>query len=51
MRATVSPTVQVKAAGGVRSLDALLEVMALGVTRVGATQTAAILDDYRRRAG
>ena len=51
MRASVSPGVQVKAAGGVRSLDGLLEVMALGVTRVGATQTAAILDDYRSRAG
>jgi deoxyribose-phosphate aldolase len=49
MRATVSQKVQVKAAGGVRSLDRLLEVMALGVTRIGATQTSAILDEYRRR--
>jgi len=33
-------------------LDDLLAVMALGVTRIGATQTAPILDDYRaRRAG
>jgi len=47
MRATVSSAVQIKAAGGVRSLDALLEVMALGVTRVGATRTGAILDEYR----
>jgi len=52
MRANTSPHVQVKAAGGVRSLDALLEVMALGVTRVGATQTKAIIDDFRgRKAG
>jgi deoxyribose-phosphate aldolase len=51
MRASVSPGVQVKAAGGVRTLDALLEVMAIGVSRVGATRTAAILDDYRARAG
>jgi len=51
MRATVSDRVQVKAAGGVRTLDALLEVLALGVTRVGATATAAILDDYRTRTG
>ena len=50
MRATVSQQIQVKAAGGVRSLDRLLEVMALGVTRIGATQTAAILDEYKRRA-
>ena len=41
-----------EAAGGVRTLDALLEVMALGVTRVGATATAAIIDDFRaRKAG
>ena len=52
MRRSVSPRVQVKAAGGVRTLDALIEVMALGVTRVGATQTKAIIDDFRaRRAG
>ena len=49
MRATVSPAVKVKAAGGVGSLDALLEVLSVGVSRVGATQTAAILDDYRDR--
>ena len=52
MRANTSPHVQVKAAGGVRTLDALLEVMALGVTRVGATATATIMDDFRaRKAG
>jgi deoxyribose-phosphate aldolase len=41
--------VQVKAAGGVRTLDQLLEVRALGVTRCGATRTATILDDLRAR--
>lgn len=52
MRRSVSPHVQVKAAGGVRTLDALIEVMNLGVTRIGATQTKAILDDFRaRKAG
>jgi deoxyribose-phosphate aldolase len=49
MRRTVSPHVQVKAAGGVRTLDGLLEVMALGVTRIGATQTKPIIDDFRAR--
>ena len=49
MRANTSPHVQVKAAGGVRTLDALLEVMALGVTRIGATATATIIDDFRAR--
>src|SRR5690606_22976106 len=49
MRESVSPRVQVKAAGGVRTLDGLLEVMSVGVTRIGATRTAEILDDYRAR--
>ncbi|MDQ3688459.1 MAG: deoxyribose-phosphate aldolase [Chloroflexota bacterium] len=49
MRRTVSPHIQVKAAGGVRTLDDLLAVMALGVTRIGATQTKPMLDDYRAR--
>ena len=52
MRANTAPHVGVKAAGGIRTLDALLEVMALGVTRVGATATATMLDDFRaRKAG
>ncbi len=52
MRANTSAHIEVKAAGGVRTLDALLEVMALGVTRIGATATAAIIDDFRaRKAG
>lgn len=41
--------VQVKAAGGVRSLERLLEVRALGVTRVGASRTSEILDEVRAR--
>jgi deoxyribose-phosphate aldolase len=40
---------QVKAAGGVRTLDALLEVMNVGVTRIGATATETILEDYKAR--
>jgi deoxyribose-phosphate aldolase len=52
MRRSVSDHVQVKAAGGIRTLDALIEVMNLGVTRVGATATKTIIDDFRaRRAG
>jgi deoxyribose-phosphate aldolase len=52
MRANTSPHIGVKAAGGVRTLDALLEVMDLGVTRIGATATQAIIDDFRaRKAG
>ena len=52
MRRSVSPRVQIKAAHGIRTLDALLEVLELGVTRVGATQTAAMLDEFKaRKAG
>jgi deoxyribose-phosphate aldolase len=41
--------VHVKAAGGVRDLDTLLVMKEIGVTRVGATRTPAILDECRRR--
>ena len=52
MRANTPPHVQVKAAGGVRTLDALIDVMNLGVTRIGATATEAIILDFRaRKAG
>ncbi len=49
MRATVSPRVQVKAAGGVRDLDAALKVREVGATRFGATKTAEILEECKRR--
>lgn len=50
MRASCSVAVQVKAAGGVRDLDGLIRVRELGASRCGATATAAMLDEYRRRA-
>ena len=49
MRATVSPHIQVKAAHGVRTLEAVLEVIGVGATRVGATATAAIIDSFDNR--
>jgi deoxyribose-phosphate aldolase len=52
MRANTSPHIRIKAAGGVRTLDALLEVMNVGVTRIGATATETIILDFRaRKAG
>jgi deoxyribose-phosphate aldolase len=51
MRKHSAPHVQVKAAGGVRSLDDLLHVRSLGVTRVGATATIAMLEDAKKRLG
>jgi deoxyribose-phosphate aldolase len=43
--------VHVKAAGGIRDLDALLAVRAIGVNRVGATRTESMLEDCRKRLG
>jgi deoxyribose-phosphate aldolase len=51
MRAAVSPSVQVKAAGGVRDLDMALRVREAGATRFGATQTEAIMEEAYRRKG
>ena len=42
---------QVKAAGGIRDLDALLTVREIGVTRVGATRTITMLEEVRKRLG
>jgi len=50
MRASTSAHMKVKAAGGVRTLDALCDVLDVGASRSGATATAAILDDFRARA-
>jgi len=49
MRQHAASHVQVKAAGGVRDLDGLLAVRALGVSRCGASRTKDMLDDCRRR--
>jgi deoxyribose-phosphate aldolase len=49
MRQHCPPSVQIKAAGGVRTLDDLLLVRSLGVTRIGATATAAILEEAKKR--
>ncbi|HVL15979.1 MAG TPA: deoxyribose-phosphate aldolase [Gemmata sp.] len=49
MRECSPPWVQVKAAGGVRTFEKLMEVRAIGVTRVGATATKAILDDAKAK--
>ncbi len=47
MRAHSAPHVQVKAAGKVRGVDGFLRVRALGVTRVGTAQTAALVEEAR----
>lgn len=50
MAASTGPHMKVKAAGGVRTLDALIDVIEVGVARCGATATATILDDFRALA-
>src|SRR5205085_1703975 len=51
MRRCAPPHVGVKAAGGVRTFERLLAVRALGVSRVGATASKAILDECKRQLG
>jgi len=51
MRKHSGPRVQVKAAGGVRTLDDLLKMKAAGATRSGATATEAILKEAMKRFG
>ena len=49
MREKSSGSVQIKAAGGVRTLDDLLRVHSLGVTRIGATATIEIMEEAKAR--
>ena len=51
MRGHSPPWVQVKAAGGVRTFERLMEVRAIGVSRVGATATKKILDEAKAKLG
>lgn len=51
MRRCSPAHVQVKAAGGVRTFERVLAVRALGVTRIGATATKAILDECKAKLG
>jgi deoxyribose-phosphate aldolase len=51
MRASVSERVKIKAAGGIRTLDLLIEGLNAGMDRCGATATATIIDDLRARKG
>lgn len=49
MRANTPDSIQVKAAGGVRTLDAALTVRKIGCTRFGATATIVILEEAKKR--
>ncbi|MFA6287588.1 MAG: deoxyribose-phosphate aldolase [Opitutaceae bacterium] len=49
MRRHTAAHIQIKAAGGVRTLDDLLAMRALGVTRIGATATKVMLNEAIKR--
>ena len=51
MRRNCPPTIQIKAAGGVRSLPEMIKAIEAGATRIGATATQAILDAAASGAG
>ena len=51
MRKYSPPSVKIKAAGGVRTLAVLLEYKELGISRCGATATAAMLDEAKKLFG
>ena len=51
MKASVSPHVKVKSAGGVRTLDALIEYLDAGISRSGATTTEAMINEYVQKLG
>jgi deoxyribose-phosphate aldolase len=51
MRRSSPPRVKLKAAGGVRTLDAMIECAEIGCDRIGASRTAEILDELKARLG
>lgn len=51
MKANIAPGVQIKAAGGIRTLDQLLEARDAGVTRVGCSRSKDVLDEVCSRLG
>ena len=51
MKASVSPTIKLKSAGGVRTLDVLMEYLDAGISRSGATTTAVMIDEFIERFG
>ena len=51
MKASVSPHIKIKSAGGVRTLDSLMEYLDAGISRSGATTTAVMIDEFVERFG
>lgn len=51
MKSSISSHMKVKSAGGVRTLDALIEMLDAGVERSGATTTSTMIEEYLERFG
>ena len=51
MRENTKPEIQVKAAGGIRTLDQLIEMYEAGATRMGCSRSAAVLEEAQKRFG
>jgi deoxyribose-phosphate aldolase len=50
MRATVGQRLGVKASGGVRTLDSIIDMIEAGASRVGSSSTDAVLAEFREKA-
>ena len=48
MRENCNSNIEIKAAGGIRTLEDLLRVKKLGVTRIGATATKEIIEEAKQ---
>ena len=49
MKRHINPSIKLKAAGGVRTLERAIEVRNLGCSRIGATATVAILESLKKK--
>lgn len=50
MRKTVPESMEVKASGGIKTLDQVLGLLERGATRCGASATAQILEEFKKRS-
>ena len=48
MQNAVGDTVKIKAAGGIRNLETALQMIGLGVSRIGSTASVAIVQELQR---
>ena len=49
MKRMVGDAVKIKAAGGIRTLDTALEMIDMGVSRIGSTASVSIVEELKAR--